>query len=300
MHHPFAVHILERRQNRTQHPAYFLSFQRTLGDNLREILLGKFLDHIHQFPALLGSATQRQNANQVRVAQLARCLPAPQLALCLGSAHGNQLDHRVCRFFSLSDMASLRTRTENGAVIRAAQVISQDKFSVDGSAFPFSPAHVLLSLHEVALLYDHTRLLDQLFQFSPPEVFRSHLIYNIPMSIPGAIHGKRYLSLATFRKTGVPVYTPIWFGEDDDKLYFMTNAKLGKIKRIRNNPKVKIAPCTIRGKITGPEFSATARILPPEEGVRVRRAIKAKYWLARVPFIWRNSDTYVEITPVVS
>ena len=116
------------------------------------------------------------------------------------------------------------------------------------------------------------------------------------MSIPSAIQGKRYLSLATFRKTGVPVYTPIWFAEDDDKLYFMTNAKLGKVKRIRNNPQVKIAPCTIRGKITGPEFSASARILPPEDGDRVRRAIKAKYWLARVPFLWRNSDTYVEIT----
>lgn len=120
------------------------------------------------------------------------------------------------------------------------------------------------------------------------------------MSIPDAIHGKRYLSLATFRKTGVAVWTPIWFAEDDRKLYFMTNAKLGKIKRIRNNPIVKIAPCTISGKITGPESSGTARILPLEDSARVRRAIKAKYWLARVPFLWRNSDTYVEITPAVS
>jgi uncharacterized protein len=123
------------------------------------------------------------------------------------------------------------------------------------------------------------------------------VIYNIPMPVPSAIHGKRYLSLATFRKTGVAVWTPIWFAEDADKIYFMTNAKLGKVKRIRNNPKVKIAPCTISGRITGPESSGTARILPPEDAARVRRAIKAKYWLARVPFLWRNSNTYVEITP---
>ena len=115
------------------------------------------------------------------------------------------------------------------------------------------------------------------------------------MPIPDAIHGQKYISLATFRKTGVPVYTPIWFSEEGDNLYFMTNSKLGKVKRIRNNGQVKIAPCTIRGKITGPEFAGTARILSQSEAARVRRAIKAKYWLARVPFLWRNTDTYVEI-----
>ena len=77
----------------------------------------------------------------------------------------------------------------------------------------------------------------------------------------------------------------------------MTNSKLGKVKRIRNNPQVKIAPCTLRGKIIGPEFSATARILPTENATRIRRAINAKYWLARLPLLWRNTDTYVELTP---
>ena len=82
-----------------------------------------------------------------------------------------------------------------------------------------------------------------------------------------------------------------------DRLYVMTNSKLGKVKRIRNNPNVKIAPCGMRGKITGPEYSATANLISAEDGARARRAIKAKYWLARLPFIWRNSDTYIEISP---
>jgi len=116
------------------------------------------------------------------------------------------------------------------------------------------------------------------------------------MPIPAEIHGQRYISVATFRKTGVPVYTPVWFAEENDKLSFMTNSKLGKVKRIRNNPQVKVAPCTIRGKITGPEFAGTARILPAGDAARVRRAIKVKYWLARVPLLWRNTDTYIEIT----
>jgi len=116
--------------------------------------------------------------------------------------------------------------------------------------------------------------------------------------IPPEIQGQRYISLATFRKTGAAVHTPIWFAEDNGKLYFMTSSKLGKYKRIRNNPQVKIASCTMRGKITGPEFSATARILPPEDFAATRKKINAKYWLARVPFLWRNTDAHIEITPV--
>ena len=116
-------------------------------------------------------------------------------------------------------------------------------------------------------------------------------------TVPAEIHNQRYISLATFRKTGEAVNTPIWFAEDGNKLYFMTNIKLGKVKRIGNNPKVKIAPCTMRGKITGPEFDATARILPPEDSARVRSMIKAKYWLARIPFLWDRSNTYIEIVP---
>jgi PPOX class probable F420-dependent enzyme len=134
---------------------------------------------------------------------------------------------------------------------------------------------------------------------SPQEFLAA--LYNVLMPpIPAEIRAQRYISLATFRKSGVAVYTPIWFAEDDTKLYFMTNSKLGKCKRIRNNPQVKIAPCTIRGKITGPEFPATVRVMRPEEFARVRRLIDAKYWLARLPFVWRNTDTYIEITPASS
>ncbi len=81
------------------------------------------------------------------------------------------------------------------------------------------------------------------------------------------------MSLASFRKNGNPVYTPIWFGEKEDKLYVMTRSDSGKYKRIRNNPNIRIAPCTIRGKITGPEFAATARVLPPEDWPWARKAL---------------------------
>ena len=82
-------------------------------------------------------------------------------------------------------------------------------------------------------------------------------------SIPNAIQAQKYISLKTFRKSGLPVATPVWFGEEDGKLYVMTRSDMGKTKRIRNNPKVQVAPCTMRGRVTGPEFPATARLLPP-------------------------------------
>ena len=115
------------------------------------------------------------------------------------------------------------------------------------------------------------------------------------MPIPPAIKGQKYISLASFRKNGNPVYTPIWFGEENDKLYVMTRSDSGKYKRIRNNPKVRMAPCKMRGKITGPEFAATARVLPSEDWPRASETIKRKYWLARIPFFWSKQNVYLEI-----
>jgi uncharacterized protein len=114
-------------------------------------------------------------------------------------------------------------------------------------------------------------------------------------SIPPEIHGQKYISLTTFRKNGADISTPVWFGEDNGKLYVMTRSDSGKYKRIRNNSKVKISPCSIRGKVKGPQFSATARILPPEEWANAKKAIHQKYWLARVPFLWSKNNSYLEI-----
>jgi PPOX class probable F420-dependent enzyme len=57
------------------------------------------------------------------------------------------------------------------------------------------------------------------------------------MAVPAEIHKQKYISLATFRKSGVAVHTPIWFAEENGRLYLMTSSKSGKYKRIRNNPK---------------------------------------------------------------
>jgi uncharacterized protein len=109
----------------------------------------------------------------------------------------------------------------------------------------------------------------------------------MPSQIPAAIQNQKYISLTTVRKNGTGVPTPVWFGEQDGKVYVMTRS---------NNPQVKVAPCTIRGKVTGTEFAATARILPPEEHQRARQTLNRKYWMARIPLIWWRTDTLIEIS----
>jgi PPOX class probable F420-dependent enzyme len=114
------------------------------------------------------------------------------------------------------------------------------------------------------------------------------------MSIPAEIRNQKYISLTTFRKSGMPVKTPVWFAEIGQKLYVMTRNDSGKYKRIRNNADVTVAACTVRGKITGPEFRGKAKIAPRSEWKSAKQALNRKYWLARLPF-WSKRNEFLEI-----
>lgn len=114
--------------------------------------------------------------------------------------------------------------------------------------------------------------------------------------IPSSIRAKKYISLTTFRKTGAGVATPVWFGEENGKLYVMTMSNSGKSKRIRNNPQVLVAHCTIRGKVIGPDSAATAHLLPKEDFARARKTITRKYWMAWLTQPISRADAFIEIT----
>jgi uncharacterized protein len=95
--------------------------------------------------------------------------------------------------------------------------------------------------------------------------------------------GQKYINLVTFRKSGQGVATPVWFAEDGDVLFVYTLAEAGKVKRIRNNPRVRVAPCDMRGRVRGPWAEATARILEGEEARRAESLLNAKYgWQKRL------------------
>ena len=96
----------------------------------------------------------------------------------------------------------------------------------------------------------------------------------------------KYLNLETFRKTGVGVRTPVWFAEDPASrsvttFYVYTLPNSGKAKRIRNNPKVRIVPCTMRGDLRGAWVDARARICTGAEVEKGQQMLGQKYGLAK-------------------
>jgi PPOX class probable F420-dependent enzyme len=87
-----------------------------------------------------------------------------------------------------------------------------------------------------------------------------------------------YLNLETYRKTGEAIRTPVWFVEDNNILYARTIVKSGKVKRIRNNPNVKVASCEADGRIIGQWLEAHARLIAdPPEAARIEKLFDEKY-----------------------
>lgn len=114
--------------------------------------------------------------------------------------------------------------------------------------------------------------------------------------------GQNYISLMTFRKGGEEVATPVWFAEQGGIFFVYSLADAGKIKRIRNNPRVRLAPCDARGGLRGEWAEGTARLLEGEEARRADDLLDAKYgWQRRLlGFFARfrpRSRAYLAIRP---
>ncbi len=94
---------------------------------------------------------------------------------------------------------------------------------------------------------------------------------------------QRYLNLESFKRDGTPVQTPVWFAEEHGVLYVSTLANSGKVKRIRRTPRVRLAPCTVRGTVTGPWVEAEATIVDATTAAHRHALLRQKYgWMKRV------------------
>jgi len=94
----------------------------------------------------------------------------------------------------------------------------------------------------------------------------------------------RYLTLATFRRTGAEVRTPVWFAAVAGKIYVFTAGESGKVKRLRGSSRARVAPSDMRGRVHGEWWDVAARIVT-EPGVieRAHAALRAKYgWQMRL------------------
>jgi PPOX class probable F420-dependent enzyme len=125
-------------------------------------------------------------------------------------------------------------------------------------------------------------------------------------TVPGFEHlrGHKYCLLVTYRRSGEAVPTPVWFGLGDGRLYVRTEADVAKVRRIGNDPRVRVAPCSARGKPLGPPAEGRARVLDdPGEGRGAEAALQANYGLGRRVYegaggILGTAAVYLEITPV--
>ncbi|HKX04676.1 MAG TPA: PPOX class F420-dependent oxidoreductase [Methylomirabilota bacterium] len=99
-----------------------------------------------------------------------------------------------------------------------------------------------------------------------------------------ALDRRRYVALATFRRSGAEVSTPVWFAAMDGRLYVFTAGDSGKVKRLRHGSRARIAPSDARGNPRGEWWDAQARVVTESRVIeRAHAAIRAKYgWPARV------------------
>jgi uncharacterized protein len=127
------------------------------------------------------------------------------------------------------------------------------------------------------------------------------------LDLPG-----KYLSLTTYRRNGTPVSTPVWFVEDEGRLFAITAADSYKVKRLRRNPAAMVAPCTASGKLKDEPIPAVVQFLPHAEWGRVDRLMAQKYRVDRIlvlplyrlvtrlrgkPVGGAGNEAYLSITP---
>lgn len=106
----------------------------------------------------------------------------------------------------------------------------------------------------------------------------------------------KYINLETYRKSGHPVSTPVWFMIDNNLVYVVTSEDTGKVKRLRNNPAVRIMPSGFRGERKGDWIEGKARFAEGAEAERAIELRKKKYGLqARIMGMIRGASAVIAI-----
>jgi len=99
----------------------------------------------------------------------------------------------------------------------------------------------------------------------------------------------KYLSLTTFRRDGTPVATPVWVAQHGNDLVVVTQRSSGKAKRLRNDNRVLLAPCDMRGRVDGDVVEGTALLQDDAETATSIDLIRRRHGLiARLSFWWED------------
>jgi uncharacterized protein len=120
------------------------------------------------------------------------------------------------------------------------------------------------------------------------------------MTFVDEIGRSRYVSLTTYRKDGTGVATPVWHVANGGELVIVSDADAWKVKRIRNNSRVVVTVCDMRGKTAPGAQSAqgTARLLD-ETGTATARALLARKYLMSRMGNWFTGILRLRKRPVI-
>ena len=96
----------------------------------------------------------------------------------------------------------------------------------------------------------------------------------------------KYISLATFRRDGTTVATPVWLVRDGESLRVITDGGSGKVKRLRGNPSVLVAPCNMRGSLKGAAVAGHATLQGQADTAVTASMIAKRYGMFGRFFEW--------------
>ena len=106
---------------------------------------------------------------------------------------------------------------------------------------------------------------------------------------------ERFVSLATYRRSGIEVRTPVWIAESEGRYYLFSEAEAGKVKRLRANSRVRLAACDSRGKIRSEWLHAEGWVIVDRAHIeRAYEALRRKYgWqMKMIDFFSRLGGRY--------
>jgi hypothetical protein len=93
----------------------------------------------------------------------------------------------------------------------------------------------------------------------------------------GPVKDAKTILLTTYKRDGTAVGTPVSIAFDGDRAFFRSYDKAWKTKRLRRDPRVRVAPSTVRGKPTGPAIQARATLLEGEQAHVAARALARRH-----------------------
>ena len=111
----------------------------------------------------------------------------------------------------------------------------------------------------------------------------------------------KYIAVTTFKKDGTPIATPVWVVRRNHELLILTQSDSGKVKRLRSNPSVLVAPCDARGRLKAEAVPGTALLQDETQTHLTASLIQHRYGFMGRMIGWlnemrRGSDEHVGIT----